>query len=115
MRSRAWWLLAASLLIAFLARTPLYLSVFPPFEGWDEHQHLAYIDHLAQTGALPILDNAVVPRSLRPLFLSAPHSPAGAQQLQEWGALSYAAFWTTPRPADADREASFSFRLYQAQ
>jgi hypothetical protein len=115
MRLRAWWLLAASLIVAFLARTPLYLSVLPPFEGWDEHQHLAYIVHLDQTGAIPVLDNAVVPRSLRPLFLSAPHSLSGAQQLQEWGALSYAEFWTAPRPADADREASFSFRLYQAQ
>jgi hypothetical protein len=115
MRSRAWWLLAASLIAAFVARTPLYLSVLPPFEGWDEHQHLAYIVHLDQTGAIPVLDNAVVPRSLRPLFLSTPHSLSGAQQLQEWGALSYAEFWTTPRPADADREASFSFRLYQAQ
>ena len=41
--SRAWWLVAASLIAAFLARAPLYLSVFPPFEGWDEPQHLAYI------------------------------------------------------------------------
>src|SRR5688572_11769246 len=115
MRSRAWWLVAASLIAAFLARAPLYLSVLPPFEGWDEHQHLAYVVHLEQTGTIPVLDDAVVPRSLRPLFLSAPHSLSGAEQLQEWGASSYARYWTTPRPADADRDASFSFRLYQAQ
>jgi hypothetical protein len=115
MRPRAWWLVATALIAVFLARAPLYLSVLPPFEGWDEHQHLAYVVHLEQTGAIPVLDDAVVPRSLRPLFLSVPHSPSGAEQLQEWGAASYANYWTTPRPADADREASFSFRLYQAQ
>jgi hypothetical protein len=115
MRSRAWWLVTASLIAAFLARAPLYLSVLPPFEGWDEHQHLAYIVHLDQTGAIPVLDEAIVARNLRPLFLSVPHSPSGAEQLQEWGASSYAQYWTTPRPADADRDASFSFRLYQAQ
>ena len=115
MRSRAWWLVAASLIAAFLTRAPLYLSVLPPFEGWDEHQHLAYVVHLEQTGTIPVLDDAVVPRNLRSLFLSAPHSLSGAEQLQEWGASSYASYWTTPRPADADREASFSFRLYQAQ
>jgi hypothetical protein len=38
---------AGLLIAAFLARAPLYLCVFPPFEGWDEYQHLAYIVHLA--------------------------------------------------------------------
>src|SRR5688500_5150956 len=115
-RSRAWWLMAALLITAFLARGPLYLSVFPPFEGWDEHQHLTYIDHLDQTGSVPVLDDSVVPRGLRALMVALPHSPPGAEQLREWGALSYADYWKAPGPpADANREASFSFRLYQAQ
>jgi hypothetical protein len=112
---RAWWMVAGALIAAFLARGPLYLSVLPPFEGWDEHQHLAYIAHLEQTGSIPVMDESVVPRGLRPLMISVPHSVAGAEQLRDWGALSYADFWNAPPPADAYREPSSSFRLYQAQ
>ncbi|HKE87430.1 MAG TPA: hypothetical protein VKB50_26920 [Vicinamibacterales bacterium] len=113
-RSRAWWLVAASLIAAFLARAPLYLSVFPPFEGWDEPQHLAYIVHLDETGTVPVMNESVVPLSLRPLFVGIPQAPPGGQ-LRDWGALSYDEYWRTGPPADASREATFSFRLYQAQ
>jgi hypothetical protein len=113
--SRAWGLVAASLIVAFLARAPLYLSVFPPFEGWDEPQHLAYIVGLDETGSVPVMNESVVPHSLRPLFVGTPQSPAGTEQLRDWGALSYAEYWRTGPPADASREATFSFRLYQAQ
>jgi hypothetical protein len=112
--SRAWWLVAASLIVAFLARAPLYLSVFPPFEGWDEPQHLAYIVHLDETGKIPVMNESIVPFSLRPLFVRVPQASAGGQ-LKDWGALSYAEYWQTGPPADADRKATFSFRLYQAQ
>ncbi len=115
-RSRARWLVPGLLITAFLARGPLYLSVFPPFEGWDEHQHLGYIAHLEETGSVPVLNDSVLPRGLRPLMIAVPHSSSGAEQLRDWGALPYAAYWeVTAPPADADREASFSFRLYQAQ
>jgi hypothetical protein len=106
-------MVAAALIAAFLARSPLYLSVFPPFEGWDEPQHLAYIVHLDENGAIPVMNAAVVPHSLRPLFVGAPQAPVG--QLKEWGALPYEEYWRTGPPADASREATFSFRLYQAQ
>lgn len=113
-RSRAWWLVAASLIAAFLARAPLYLSVFPPFEGWDEPQHLAYIVHLDETGTVPVMNESVVPFSLRPLFVGTPQAPPG-DQLRDWGALPYADYWRMGPPGDASREATFSFRLYQAQ
>jgi hypothetical protein len=103
------------LIAAFLARAPLYLSVFPPFEGWDEPQHLAYIVHLDETGTLPVMNESVVPFSLRPVFVGTPQSLPGGGQLRDWGALPYAEYWRTGPPADASREATFSFRLYQAQ
>jgi hypothetical protein len=102
------------LITAFLARGPLYLSVFPPFEGWDEYQHLAYIVHLDETGTIPVADEqSRVSLTLRPLVVAMPHSPSGAEQLREWGALSYADYWNAPTATD--REASSSPRLYQAQ
>jgi hypothetical protein len=116
-RSRDWWLVAGLLIAAFLARGPLYLSVFPPFEGWDEYQHLAYIAHLDETGTIPVVDEkSRVSLTLRPLVIAMPHSLSGSEQLQEWGALSYADYWNAPAPtAGTDRQASSSPRLYQAQ
>jgi hypothetical protein len=116
-RSRAWWLVAGLLIIAFLARAPLYLSVFPPFEGWDEYQHLAYIVRLDETGTIPVFDEQDrVSLALRPLVIAMPHSQWGGEQVQEWGALTYADYWNARAPtAGANREASSSPRLYQAQ
>lgn len=112
---RAWGLVAGLFIAAFVARAPLYLSVLPPFEAWDEIQHLAYIAYLDDTGAMPVLDEAIVPRHLRPLFVSVPHSQSGADQLRDWGGRTYADYWKSGPPADAHREAEFSFRLVQAQ
>jgi hypothetical protein len=115
--SRAWWLVAGLLIIAFLARAPLYLSVFPPFEGWDEYQHLAYIVHLDETGTIPVFDEKDrVSLALRPLVIAMPHSQWGGEQVQEWGALTYADYWNARAPtAVADRKGFSSPRLYQAQ
>jgi hypothetical protein len=115
--SRTWWLVAGLLIAAFLARGPLYLSVFPPFEGWDEYQHLAYIVHLDSTGRIPVLDQTTrVPLALRPLMIATPHSASDREQVKEWGALSYADYWTASAPAGgADPRTFSSPRLYQAQ
>ena len=87
--------------------------MFPPFEGWDEYQHLAYIVHLDETGTFPVYDSRV-PLSLRPLVIGLPHSAPGRDQLTEWGALSYADYWDAPRAAPAQAVSS-SPRLYQSQ
>jgi len=105
---------AGLFIIAFLARGPLYLSVFPPFEGWDEYQHLAYIVHLDETGALPLYESRVS-LTLHPLVVAMPHSPSGAEQVREWGALSYADYWDAPRSASTGPAVSSSPRLYQSQ
>jgi hypothetical protein len=54
-----------------------------------------------------------VPLAIRPLVVSVPHSPSGADQLREWGASSYDEYWNTP--SRVAREATSSPRLYQAQ
>src|SRR5687768_17531669 len=104
---RVWWLVAGLFIIAFLARGPLYLSVFPPLEGWDEYQHLAYIVHLDETGTIPVFDQSRVSLALRPLLTAVPHSEWGGEQVEEWGVLSYADYWTSPPPAiGTDRDAT---------
>ena len=114
--TRAWWLMAGLLITAFLARGPLYLSVFPPFEGWDEYQHVAYIAHLDETGTIPVFDESWVSVALRPLLTAVPHSRWGGDQVRQWGVLSYPEFWSSPASAsDADLAAPSLIRLYQAQ
>jgi len=115
--ARAWWLVAGSLILAFLARGPLYLSVLPPFEGWDEYQHLAYIAHLDETGSIPVAEESTrVSTTLRPLVAALPHPQSGVDQLAGWGAVSYDNYWNTARAiAGADRQWSPPPRLYQAQ
>jgi hypothetical protein len=104
------------LIAAFLARGPLYLSVFPPFEGWDEYQHLAYITHLDETGTIPVFDDSWVSVALRPLLTAVPHSQWGGDQVRQWGARSYPEYWNSPAPTtDADPAAPSLIRLYQAQ
>jgi len=83
------------LILAFLARAPLYLSVFPPFEGWDEYQHVAYIAHLDEAGTVPVFDQSWVPTALRPLMISVPHSQWGGDQVRQWGARSYPEYWNS--------------------
>jgi hypothetical protein len=115
-RVRAWWLVAGSLIAAFVARAPLYLSVLPPFEGWDEYQHLAYITHLEETGTIPVFDQSRVSPSLRPLIAAMPHSQWGGDQVKEWGALAYPDYWNaSARTAGTAPAASSAPRLYQAQ
>ena len=112
-RTRAWWLVAGALIAAFLARGPLYLSVFPPFEGWDEYQHLAYIVHLDETRTIPVYESRVS-LALRPLAIAMPHSQWGGEQLRDWGARSYADYWNATGPVAAP-DATSSPRLYQSQ
>lgn len=112
---RAWWLIVGLLIAAFLARAPLYLSVFPPFEGWDEYQHIAYLVHLDETGSVPLYDSRVS-LSLLSLIVGMPHPASGAEQVREWGALPYAEYWNTPAHLrGASVQISSSPRLYQSQ
>src|SRR5687767_3807314 len=107
--SRAWWLVAGLLITAFLARGPLYLCVFPPFEGWDEYQHLAYIAHLDETGTIPVFNDSWVSVALRPMLIGVPHSQSGGDQVRQWGALSYPEYWNSPAPVSGADRAAPSF------
>ena len=53
------------LLLIFFLKAAIYLSIFPPFEGWDEYQHLAYIYHLQDNDSLPVLRESFVSDRLR--------------------------------------------------
>ncbi|HKI21525.1 MAG TPA: hypothetical protein VKA15_26760 [Isosphaeraceae bacterium] len=101
-----------------LCRGLVLLCVIPPFEGWDEFQHVAYVVHLNEAGARPILGETTVPRSLQSRLSSFPHGPYALKMLRNAGAVDYATFWSRPiaaAPMAAEVSESTSLSLYQAQ
>ena len=100
--------------VIFLVRGMFVLSVLPPFEGWDEYQHLAYIAFLVEHGRDPVLKESRVPRSLYPTIVAYPQARFAVDQVGHLGALSYKDFWKADAPPAVARDAP-SLPLYQAQ
>lgn len=102
------------MVVIFILRGLFVLSIFPPFEGWDEYQHIAYIEYYLEHGEPPIFNDSTVPRSLYPDLVQYPHCAAGADQIRRVGALSYDQFWAAKEPPTVLPGAP-SIGLYQAQ
>ncbi|MFQ5423441.1 MAG: hypothetical protein ACE5F9_05610 [Phycisphaerae bacterium] len=100
--------------LIFLVRGMFVLSVLPPFEGWDEYQHLAYIAFLVEKGRDPVLKQSRVPRSLYPAIVAYPQARFAVDQVGGLGALSYEDFWKADAAPAVARDAP-SLPLYQAQ
>lgn len=101
--------------LLFIIRGALFLSVFPPFEGWDEYQHIAYVQFLIENGRPPVLGaDDDVPRSLYPALVLYPQSALAVEQLRGLGTLDYSDYWASEsRPAL--RHPAPRLPLYQAQ
>jgi hypothetical protein len=116
-----WRRFSVLLALLFAVRGVLVICVLPPFEGWDEYQHLAYIVHVIEKGSPPDLAaGSVVPRSMYPWLEKYPHCRFGTDQLHPLGAQSYDEFWSVPPPetaiADSGRfDAAPDVPIYQAQ
>ncbi len=104
----------ALLVVIFLLRAVFVLSILPPFEGWDEYQHLAHIAFISENGRSPVLGDDNVPESLYSALVSMPHSALGVSQLADLGARDYEAFWSQIAPPRVNPDAR-PIRLYQAQ
>jgi hypothetical protein len=101
-----------------LCRGLVLLCVMPPFEAWDEYQHVGYMVYLAQTGQPPILGHANVPVSLLSRLNAFPQSRNALKQLGGWGAVDYATYWSRTGPGEKPMAATLTesrVRLYQAQ
>jgi hypothetical protein len=88
------WLLLAF----FFTRGVVLLCVLPPFEGWDEYQHVAYVVHLVETGRDPIPGETHVPESLLRALASFPQSRSGVEQLGGIGVVGYDDYWRRTEP-----------------
>ncbi|MCK6486555.1 MAG: hypothetical protein L6R00_20795 [Phycisphaerae bacterium] len=101
------------IVLLVLARGVIIACALPPFEGWDEYQHVAYIVHILETGEDPVLRQTSVPKSLLRAVVRFPQPPAAVEQIEAAGAVDYATYWQRgPRPS-ADTLPDVP--LYQAQ
>ena len=77
-----------------VCRGIVVLSILPPFEGWDEYQHVAYVEHMRQTGRAPVAGQTTVAPALLSELVKFPQ-PEGAIKDKLWavGAVDYSTFW----------------------
>ncbi len=109
-----------------LARGVAELCVMPPFEGWDEYQHVGYVVHVLETGRRATLGETLVPASLRAEMAAFPQPRSSLAQMGPHPAeMGYADYWArrgsglVPSPGRVDppasTEAASPIKLYQAQ
>ncbi len=111
---RRHWIRFSALLVAFvLARGVIYLCVLPPMEGWDEYQHLAYIQHLVEHDEPPVLWQTRVPRSLVEKIAETPVPTSVTEHLPGTGAVDYDTFFRDGPPGYVPDHPDVE--LYQAQ
>lgn len=104
----------ALLIALFVARGVALLCVMPPFEGWDEYQHVAYVQHLLETGEDPVLRRAVVSPRLLARLSEFPSSDAAVEQLHAHGVVNYDDYWSRVASSPSKSPAG-PIPLYQAQ
>jgi hypothetical protein len=112
-QERGWQRLRWLLIALLVCRGFVFLCVLPPFEGWDEYQHVGYLVHIVATGHTPILGQTLVPREVVTAVIQYPQSRSALEQLGPLGGASYAKFWD--RPAGVPVVATGAIALYQAQ
>ncbi|WP_165071773.1 DUF2142 domain-containing protein [Paludisphaera rhizosphaerae] len=108
---------AAALVVLVLARGVVLMCAMPPFEGWDEYQHVAYVEHLSEGGRTPVVGETPTPQALLRVAVKSPQPYSAVHDgLNSAGGVGYPQFW-----ADRQSGASPTFRdggpipLYQSQ
>lgn len=85
--------------LCFVLRLVFYAAVYPMWEGLDEWGHMAYVDHLRQTGESPTAQTPISGEIAASFYLLplAPHLPSyvGA-------GISHEAYWRLP-PEERER------------
>ena len=97
----------------FILRGIAIQCIYPPMEGPDEYQHIAYFEYLNETHKMPIFGTSFVPESFFPDLISVPHSEFDLKQTGPIGCLGYDEFYSSHPPALTNPH--YKLILYQAQ
>jgi len=95
----------------FIVRGIALQGLYPPFEGFDEYQHIAYIQYFVENHTLPVYGRSKVSVSFYDDIVANPHPDFSYHQTACIGALSYKQFYTG-RPVPSRQPL---IDLYQAQ
>ncbi|MDR3622583.1 MAG: glycosyltransferase family 39 protein [Paludisphaera borealis] len=99
-----------------VVRGVVLMCVLPPFEGWDEYQHVAYVQHLRDAGRAPVAGQAVVSPALLAEAVKFPHPESAVRDLLGGvGAVGYGSFWALHQAHAAPNFRDLPVSLYQAQ
>ncbi len=118
--SHFWRRMRLLLVALVVCRGVVLLSILPPFEGWDEYQHVAYVEHMRQTDRAPIAgQTTVAPEFLSELVKFPQPEVVSKDKLREAGAVDYSTFWnhhgSNGRIRSSEDVQSHPVLLYQAQ
>jgi hypothetical protein len=108
-----WPAFATLLLAAFVLRGIMLACVLPPFEMWDEYQHLAYIAVLHDTGHIPILDQTRIPRDFMQAVIQWPLPATAIEEFPNASPVDYQKYWQSPDQHRALGEPQAA--IYEAQ
>jgi hypothetical protein len=97
--------------LLYCIRGGMILAIYPPLEGPDEYQHIAYIEAILAHKFPPVYGQARVPAGLLSELIKLPHPEHGWRQIASSGCLSYKEFFDGNPRSFAEQ----SFSLYQAQ
>ncbi|MBI1853817.1 MAG: glycosyltransferase family 39 protein [Planctomycetes bacterium] len=103
------------LVIVFIAAGVVTICIVPPFEGWDEYQHGAYVQWVWQTGRIPILGDAMIDPALLEKLREFPHPRGARQQLESLRLESYAEYWSHDHRSASEPHPPYARALYEAQ
>lgn len=99
------------LVLLFILRGIQMQCLYPPLEGCDEYQHIAYLVFLNKHHHPPVYGQDVVPPSLYPELVANPHCNFDWQQTRRIGTRTYEDFYDHP----AVQTGNAPIRLYEAQ
>ena len=116
--SKTNWSIFVIILVAFfLARGVVILCILPPLEGWDEYQHVAYIQYLIDHQTTPIAraPETSVSASLMEAVTTLPQPEYMLEQTRGAGGYGYDAYWEDSRISSLPDDSWSPPPLYQAQ
>ncbi|MDG3004209.1 ArnT family glycosyltransferase [Paludisphaera mucosa] len=108
--------IGALLATLVVARGLMLMCAMPPFEGWDEYQHVAYVQHLRDGGKTPVIGETRVPPAVLAQAVSFPQPGSAVRDgLSGVGAVGYQQFWADRQDGTAPAFRDAKVMLYQSQ
>ena len=88
-----WRKFVALAAFAFWVRSLFFICRYPPYDGFDEFMHVAYLQYLHEEGEPPVYGKSITPKSLYPDMIRYPHAEVSWRVIRDTGARSFRNFY----------------------